>query len=116
MGENPRSRKVWLKIINNIKSRLSSWKGRYISIGGSVTLINAVLNAIPSFTLSFYKALVLVIKEIRSLISNFICCGNVNKRCIHWVNLETVCKPKEKGGLGVRDVGEINKVLILKWK
>ncbi|XP_058747189.1 uncharacterized protein LOC131620201 [Vicia villosa] len=29
---------------------------------------------------------------------------------------ENVCKPKEKGGLGIRDVGEMNKSLILKWK
>ncbi|XP_058725678.1 uncharacterized protein LOC131596972 [Vicia villosa] len=116
VGANPRSRKVWDKVINNIKSRLSSWKGRNISIGGRVTLINAVLNAVPSFTLSFYKALGMIIKEIRSLLSNFLWSSNANKRSIHWMKWETVCKPREKGGLGVRDVGEINKALLLKWK
>lgn len=83
VGENPRRRKILLKFINNIKSRLSSWKGRNICIGGRVTLINAVLNEMPSFTLSFYKAPSFVLKEIRSLISNFVWCGNVNKRNIH---------------------------------
>ncbi|XP_058726375.1 uncharacterized protein LOC131597715 [Vicia villosa] len=39
-----------------------------------------------------------------------------NKRSIHWVKWETVCKPKEKGVLGLRDVGEINKALLYKWK
>ncbi|XP_058722795.1 uncharacterized protein LOC131594631 [Vicia villosa] len=116
VGANPIRRKVWLKVLNNIKSRLSSWKGRNISIGGKVTLINAVLNAIPSFALSFYKAPGLVIKEIRSLIISFLWRGNANRRCIHWFNWDTVCKPKEMGGLGIRDVGEIKKALLLKWK
>ncbi|XP_058774046.1 uncharacterized protein LOC131648283 [Vicia villosa] len=116
VGANPRRRKVWVKVINNIKGRLSSWKGRNISIGGRVTLINVILNAIPSFHLSFYKAPGVVLKEIRSILSNFLWSGNVSKRSIHWVNWETVCKPKDKGGLGVRDVREINKELLLKWK
>ncbi|XP_058733400.1 uncharacterized protein LOC131605010 [Vicia villosa] len=118
VGENPRRKKVWKKAIDNIKNRLSSWKGRNISIGGRVTLINAVLNAIPSFTFSFYKAPTKVLKEINRLESNFLWSGNVNKRSIHWVKWDTVCKPNEKGGLGVRDVEEFNKALLLKgeWR
>ncbi|XP_058775701.1 uncharacterized protein LOC131649975 [Vicia villosa] len=57
-----------------------------------------------------------IIKEIRGLLSNFLWSGNVNQRCIHWVKWMNVCKPKEKGGLGIRDVGEMNKSLLLKWK
>ncbi|XP_058741679.1 uncharacterized protein LOC131614069 [Vicia villosa] len=79
VGENHSRRRVWSRVINKIKIRLSSWKGKFISIGGRVTLINAVLNAIPTFLLSFYKA-------------------------------------PDKGGLGIRYVGEINKALLLKWK
>ncbi|XP_058755939.1 uncharacterized protein LOC131629160 [Vicia villosa] len=74
VGVNPRNKKVWSKVLDNFKKRLDTWKGRNISIGGQVTLINAVLNAIPSFT------------------------------------------SKDKGGLGVRDVGEFNRALLLKWK
>lgn len=104
------------EVLNNIKDKLSAWKGRNISIEGRVTLINAVLNAIPTFTLSFYKAPSNIIQDIIGLQSNFLWSENVNKRSIHWVNWEIVCKPKEKGGLGVRDVREMNKALLLKWK
>ncbi|XP_058784307.1 uncharacterized protein LOC131659083 [Vicia villosa] len=102
VGEKPRRRRMWTRVINNLKSRLTSWKGRNLSIGGRVILINAVLNAIPSFTLSFYKVPGMVLKEIKSLLSNFLWSGNVNKRCIHWVKWKTVqaryedvCKPKD---------------------
>ncbi|XP_058769032.1 uncharacterized mitochondrial protein AtMg01250-like [Vicia villosa] len=55
VGDNPRRKKVWLDVVKNIRRRLSSWKGRNISMGGRVTLINSVLNSIPIFTLSFFK-------------------------------------------------------------
>ncbi|XP_058749655.1 uncharacterized protein LOC131622635 [Vicia villosa] len=116
VGGNHRSRRMWVRSIQNINNRLSVWKGKSISIGGRVMLINAVLNAIPSFMFSFFKAPSLVIKEIRGLIANFLWGGCKEKRCIHWVDWNTVCKTKENGGLGIRDVGEINKALLLKWK
>lgn len=56
IGVNPRRKKVWEKIVNNVKSRLMSWLGKFIFIGARVTLIKAALNAIPVYTLSFYKA------------------------------------------------------------
>ncbi|XP_058783774.1 uncharacterized mitochondrial protein AtMg01250-like [Vicia villosa] len=34
-----RRKRVWKDVVDNIKSRLSRWKGRNISIGGRVTLI-----------------------------------------------------------------------------
>ncbi|XP_058784217.1 uncharacterized protein LOC131658988 [Vicia villosa] len=67
VGASPRDKKVWTKVLDNFKKRLASWKGRHISIGGRVTLINAVLNAIPSFTFSFYKALIKVLNEIKGI-------------------------------------------------
>ncbi|XP_058725811.1 uncharacterized protein LOC131597115 [Vicia villosa] len=116
VGESHRKKKVWAEVINKIKGRLSSWKGKNLSMGGRVTLVNSVLNAIPTFTLSFFKAPTKVIKEIRRLQSDFLWGGSTDKKCIHWVKWKYVCRPKEKGGLGVRDVEEVNKALLLKWK
>ncbi|XP_058746160.1 uncharacterized mitochondrial protein AtMg01250-like [Vicia villosa] len=56
IGEGGRRKRVWKDVVANIKSILSMWKGRNISIGRRVTLIGSVLNVIPIFTLSFYKA------------------------------------------------------------
>ncbi|XP_058746837.1 uncharacterized mitochondrial protein AtMg01250-like [Vicia villosa] len=56
VGINPRRKKGWKEVLSHMKNRLSTWKGRNISIGGRLILINSVLNVIPTFTLSFYKA------------------------------------------------------------
>ncbi|XP_058725579.1 uncharacterized protein LOC131596860 [Vicia villosa] len=84
VGVNPRNKKVWSKVLDNFKKRLDSWKGRNISIGGRVTLINLVLNAIPSYTFSFYKAPLKVLNQIRGIQRNFLWSGKANKRSINW--------------------------------
>ncbi|XP_058784527.1 uncharacterized protein LOC131659337 [Vicia villosa] len=104
VGDNPRRKKVWLEVVNNINRRLSSWKGRNITMGGRVTLINSVLNSIPIFTLSFFKIPGNIAKAIRKIQSEFLWSGKLEKRSIHWVKWEVVCRPMAKGGLGVRDV------------
>ncbi|XP_058784562.1 uncharacterized protein LOC131659376 [Vicia villosa] len=37
-------------------------------------------------------------------------------KSIHWICWDTVCKPREEGGLGVRNVEIMNAALISKWK
>lgn len=54
IGANPRLSAMWNPIIDSMKGRLSTWKGRFISLGGR-TLIHSVLNSIPLYYLSFFK-------------------------------------------------------------
>ncbi|GKB94925.1 hypothetical protein Tco_0981062, partial [Tanacetum coccineum] len=39
-----------------VRSRLSSWKAKTLSIGGRLTLLKAVLGAVPLYFMSIYKA------------------------------------------------------------
>ncbi|CAK8562999.1 unnamed protein product [Lathyrus sativus] len=55
VGGNHRQLAFWRPIISYIRKRLSSWKGRLLSIGGRVTLINFVLTNFPIHHLSFFK-------------------------------------------------------------
>lgn len=72
-----------------------------MSVGGRITLINLVLNAIPMYYLSFYKHLKVVIAEMIKLQQKFLWGGGVDKRCISWVNWEEVCRDKDIGDLGL---------------
>jgi magnesium-transporting ATPase (P-type) len=42
-------------IEERIEKRLSSWKGKYLSVGGRLVLINLVLSSLPIFILSFFE-------------------------------------------------------------
>lgn len=55
-----------------IRTRLSCWKGRLLSIGGRVVFIKSVLGILSIFFMAFYKALVSVLEEIESVRNKFL--------------------------------------------
>ncbi|GJV40266.1 hypothetical protein Tco_1418706 [Tanacetum coccineum] len=46
---------AWQEIVEKVKSRLSKWKSKTLSIGGRLTLLKSVLGYIRSFNLSIFK-------------------------------------------------------------
>ena len=83
-------------------------------ICGRVVLINSVLNVLPIFSLSFYVSLVVILKEIVWIQSNFLWGGLSSQRHVHWVSWKLVCRPKDKGGLWIKDIMSFNIALLLK--
>ena len=53
--------------MNHIKSRLSSWKSKYLSFDGRLVLLKTVLTSLPVYALSFFKALSSIISLIESI-------------------------------------------------
>lgn len=53
----------------------SSWKVRYLSLGGRLTLVNSVLSAIPTYWLSLFKIPCWVIKKINRIRRDFLWSG-----------------------------------------
>jgi len=45
----------WLKVQERFENRLSSWKGKNLSAGGRLTLINSVLSSLPMYMMSFFE-------------------------------------------------------------
>lgn len=72
IGYNSKRAYLWRVVVEKVRRRLSLWKGRYLSMGWKVVLINAILNVIPVYTVSFYKAPVSVLKEIISTQNKFL--------------------------------------------
>jgi hypothetical protein len=107
---------TWEPLINSLRKRLGSWNNKFVSLGGRIVLLNAVLNAIPIFYLSFLKMPVQVWKKIRRIQREFLWGSRNGRKLVNWVKWEDVCKPKSLGGLGVRDLRVVNISLLTKWK
>ncbi|XP_058750874.1 uncharacterized protein LOC131623896 [Vicia villosa] len=56
VGGNHMNLSMWKDLISMLRKRLAEWRGTNLNIAGRVVLINSVLNAIPIYLLSFYKA------------------------------------------------------------
>ncbi|GKV47213.1 hypothetical protein SLEP1_g54131 [Rubroshorea leprosula] len=54
IGEKCRSIATWRPMIESFKKKLASWKNKFISLGGRITLLNSVLSSLPVFTMSVY--------------------------------------------------------------
>jgi hypothetical protein len=71
------------KIIEEkFEKRLSCWKGKLLSYGGHLVLINSVLSSISLFMLSFYEVLKRILKKIDFYRSSFSSKGITIKRNI----------------------------------
>jgi len=71
---------------------------------------------VPLFYLSLYKAPDHVCKSIISLQRRFLWGWGKEKKLIAWVSWEVLCKPKEEGGLGIKDITKFNYALLAKWR
>jgi hypothetical protein len=62
----------WKMIEERIEKKLSSWKGKYLSMGGRLVLINSVLMCLTMFMLSFFEVPKGVLEKIDNYRSRFI--------------------------------------------
>ncbi|XP_058776499.1 uncharacterized protein LOC131650805 [Vicia villosa] len=97
------------ELISGLKINFSKSSVMGVNVG------DWILDAATNF-LACKRAPIKVLNQIRGIQRNFLWSGKANKRSINWVKWETICKPKDKRGLGVRDVGDFNRALLLKWK
>ena len=80
VGANPRRRVVWDPVIRKFEAKLSTWNQRYISMAGRITLINAVLTALPLFFLSFFRVPSAIIHRISAIQRQFLWGGEARRK------------------------------------
>nr|GEW67772.1 hypothetical protein [Tanacetum cinerariifolium] len=71
VGDNMSRLKAWDDIILKIKSRLSKWKVKTLSIGGRLTLLKSVLDASPIYAMSIFTIPHGVLKALESILNRF---------------------------------------------
>ncbi|GKA48713.1 RNA-directed DNA polymerase, eukaryota, reverse transcriptase zinc-binding domain protein [Tanacetum coccineum] len=115
VGENMSRVHAWKEVIVKIKSRLSNWKLKTLSIGGRFTLLKSVLGSTPIFHMSIYKVPSSVLHLLESIRSHFFHGHDPRSKKASWVNWNKVLTAKERGGLGVSSLYALNRGLMWKW-
>lgn len=105
-------------MIKKIKDKLQYWKGKLLSFGGNIVLINNVLQSMPLYLLSAMDPTKKTINKIYEVFVWFFWSNKEEGRSKHWSKWLNIYLPKEERGLGFRSLVDVSKSLFTKlwWK
>lgn len=92
----------------NMSKKVESWSNKLFSKGGKETLIKAVLQAVPTFTMSCFRVSTTICKDMERICARFWWESTHHKKAVHWKSWEWLCRDKEEGGLGFREFCTFN--------
>lgn len=91
-------------MVTKVVKRLNGWQGKMLTYGGKNVLIKSVLQSLPICTLSAINPPIGTINE--------------NREKYHWRSWKNICVPKDKGGIGIRNMDDISRTSAVKrqWR
>lgn len=95
-------------LIDKLTRRVQSWTAKHLSYAGRLEITRVVLYGIYNFWAKVFLLPKKVFTEINSILRSYLWGGNDSNRKapIAWA---TVCRPKNEGGLGLKEVLSWNK-------
>lgn len=101
-------------LLDKISARFNSWTVKHLSFAGRFQLIQAVIYSTISFWASMFIIPNECIRILERMCNAFLWNGAPNSARGARIAWESVCTPKEAGGLGLKRLADWNVVLGLK--
>nr|KYP65965.1 Putative ribonuclease H protein At1g65750 family [Cajanus cajan] len=108
------NRDTYHGIMDKITQRLSNWKAKNLSFAGRLTLTKSVLAALPSYTMQMVRLPRSICDEVDKKCRQFLWGDSEDCRKIHTIGWSMLCLPKDKGGLGIRKMRDVNTTFMMK--
>ena len=112
VGKKKKASLLYIK--ERVAVKLQGWKEQLLFQARWEVLLEAVIQAIPTFAMSCFKLPLTLCHEIEALIRNFWWGQRGNQRKIHWSKWKSLCQPKSLGGLDFKELQKVNDAMLAK--
>jgi hypothetical protein len=101
----------WDWLIAKYERRISHWCNKWLTLGGRLVLIKAVLESQPVYWLALANIPSLVLIKIRQLVFNFLWNGKRKNKGFHLCSWHIIAHPRKYGGWGLRNLDSFSKAM-----
>ena len=98
--------------MEKLESRVNDWRNKFLSLAGRLQLVRSVLSSMHLYWASVFILPTRIIHDLEQLMRAFLWCQGEMKRGKAKVAWEAVCKPRQEGGLGIRNLADFNIALM----
>ena len=97
-------------LIDKLCARIEVWTAKFLSFAGRLILLQVILNGIVGYWSMFLFLPHYILSRINSIFFKFLWGGyyKINGKCHYKVKWSDCCRPKDEGGLGLRNIFEWN--------
>ncbi|GKC20611.1 RNA-directed DNA polymerase, eukaryota, reverse transcriptase zinc-binding domain protein [Tanacetum coccineum] len=100
------------QLIDKVRNKVDDWKNKSLSYAGRIQLIASILNSMQVYWACVFLLPKTAVKDIKRILKGFLWCHGDLTRGKAMIAWKTLCKPKCQGGLGFKDLGMWNEVLL----
>ena len=88
-----RKRDLFSSVVDRIKQKARSWTNNFLSSAGKLVMMQSILTAVPSYSMTCFEMPVSRCKRIQSAVTRYWWNNNNSARKMAWVSWDSMAKP-----------------------